>query len=75
MRQLICALPALRVDVGGVAVVGPVTIDRIVHDGEEAIKRGGVLTYAGLTFAEVGVETRAVTRQAAADGAVPEPLR
>ena len=60
---------------GGVAVVGPVTIDRIVQDGEEASKRGGVITYAGLTFAELGVETRVVTRLAAADGAVLEPLR
>ena len=64
----------MRCDVGGVAVVGPVTIDRIVQDGEEAHKRGGVITYAGLTFAEMGVETRVVTKLAAADGAVLEPL-
>ena len=58
-----------------VAVVGPATIDRIVQDGKEVRKRGGVITYAGLTFAELGVETQVVTKLAAKDGIVLEPLR
>ena len=59
---------------GSVAVVGPVTIDCVVQDGKEEHKRGGVITYAGLTFAELGVETQVVTKLAVTDGIVLEPL-
>ena len=52
---------------GAVAVIGSSTIDRVVQDGAVAYKRGGVVAYAGLTFAELGVETRVLTNVAATD--------
>ena len=55
---------------GAVAVIGSATIDRVVQGGVSAYKRGGVVAYAGLTFAELGVETRVLTNVAAADRAM-----
>ena len=55
---------------GMVAVIGSATIDRVVQGGVDAYKRGGVVAYAGLTFAELGVETRVLTNVAAADRAM-----
>ena len=52
---------------GAVAVIGSATIDRVVQGDVVAYKRGGVVAYAGLTFAELGVETRVLTNVAAAD--------
>ena len=55
---------------GAVAVIGSATVDRVVQGGVDAYKRGGVVAYAGLTFAELGVETRVLTNVAAADRAM-----
>ncbi len=55
---------------GTVAVIGSATIDRVMQGGVGAYKRGGVVAYAGLTFAELGVETRVLTNVAAADQAM-----
>lgn len=60
---------------GKVVVVGPATIDRVVQDGVSVYKRGGVVTYAGLAFAELGVETRVVTNVMAADARLLTLLR
>ena len=57
----------MKSDMGAVAVIGSATIDRVVQGGVDAYKRGGVVAYAGLTFAELGVETRVLTNVAAAD--------
>ncbi len=53
-----------------VVVIGSATIDRVVQGGATAYKRGGVVAYAGLTFAELGVETRILTNVAEADRAM-----
>ena len=58
-----------------VAVIGPATIDCVVQGGEGVYKRGGVVTYAGLTFAELGVLTRVLTNVAADDRAMLGLLR
>ena len=55
---------------GAVAVIGSATIDRVVQGSMDAYKRGGVVAYAGLTFAELGVETRVLTNVATADRAM-----
>ena len=55
---------------GAVAVIGSATIDRVVQGGVVAYKRGGVVAYAGLTFAELGVETRVLTNVVEADRAM-----
>ncbi len=55
---------------GAVAVIGSATIDRVVQGDLVAHKRGGVVAYAGLTFAELGVETRVLTNVAATDQAM-----
>ncbi len=60
----------MKSDMGAVAVIGSATIDRVVQGGTSAYKRGGVVAYAGLTFAELGVETRVLTNVAAADRAM-----
>lgn len=60
---------------GVVAVIGSATIDRVVQSGVDAYKRGGVIAYAGLTFAELGVETRVLTNVAAADRAMMAVLQ
>jgi sugar/nucleoside kinase (ribokinase family) len=49
-----------------VAVVGSVTIDRIIEDGKTSERMGGVVTYGGLTFQRLGVETAVVTNIAEA---------
>ena len=53
-----------------VAVIGPATIDRVVDDGVEVYKRGGVVMYAGLSFAQLGISTRVLSNVAAADEAM-----
>lgn len=59
-----------RSEVGAVAVIGAATIDRVVQSGVSKYKRGGVVAYAGLTFAELGVPTRVLTNVAHADRAM-----
>jgi sugar/nucleoside kinase (ribokinase family) len=44
-----------------VVVVGSVTIDRIIENGKTLERLGGVVTYGGLTFQRLGVETAVVT--------------
>ncbi len=60
----------MKSNMSAVAVIGSATIDRVVQGGVVAYKRGGVVAYAGLTFAELGVETRVLTNVAAADRAM-----
>lgn len=60
---------------GAVAVIGSATIDRVVQGGVGQYKLGGVVAYAGLTFAELGVETRVLTNVAAADRAMLAALQ
>ena len=60
---------------GGVAVIGPATIDCVVQGGEGVYQRGGVVTYAGLTFVELGVATRVLTNMAVDDRAMLGFLR
>ena len=50
-----------------VAVIGPATIDRVVQGCTQVYQCGGVVTYAGLTFANLGLDTRVLTNIAAAD--------
>jgi sugar/nucleoside kinase (ribokinase family) len=50
-----------------VLVVGSVTIDLIIEDGNTSERLGGVATYGGLTFRRLGVETAVVTNIAEAD--------
>ena len=49
-----------------VVVVGSVTIDRIIENGKTSERLGGVITYGGLTFQRLGVETAVVTNVAEA---------
>jgi len=56
--------------VAQVAVVGSATIDRVVDDGVEVYKRGGVVMYAGLSFAQLGISTKILSNVAAADEAM-----
>ena len=42
---------------GAVMIVGSATIDKIVQCGQTTSKIGGVVTYAGLTFREHGIQT------------------
>ena len=50
-----------------VAVIGPATIDRVVQGCTQVCQCGGVVTYAGLTFANLGLDTRVLTNIAAAN--------
>ena len=65
----------MRSEVGTVAVIGSATIDRVVQGGAEEYKRGGVVAYAGLTFAELGVKTQVLTNVAAGDRAMLAALQ
>ena len=47
-------------------VVGSVTIDRIIENRKTSERMGGVVTYGGLTFQRLGVETAVVTNIAEA---------
>ena len=49
-----------------VLVVGSVTIDRIIENRKTSERMGGVVTYGGLTFQRLGVETAVVTNIAEA---------
>jgi len=49
-----------------VAVVGSVTIDRIIENRKTSERLGGVVTYGGLTFQRLGVSTAVVTNIAEA---------
>ena len=42
----------IRSEMDAVAVIGSATMDRVVQGGASVYKRGGVVAYAGLTFAE-----------------------
>jgi len=50
-----------------VAVVGSVTIDRVIENRKTSERLGGVATYGGLTFRRLGVETAVVTNIAESD--------
>lgn len=56
-------------------VVGAVTWDYDLDRSRRDPTPGGVVTFAGRVLARLGVRTRVVTRVAAADAAVLEPLR
>ena len=57
-----------------IAIVGSAAVDRVVRGDGSAYKRGGVVVYAGLTFARLGLETRVLTNLAAGDRDVLAPL-
>ena len=57
-----------------VAVVGSVTIDRVIENRKTSERLGGVVTYGGLTFQRLGVQSAVVTNIAATDRAVLEVL-
>jgi sugar/nucleoside kinase (ribokinase family) len=57
-----------------VLVVGSVTIDSIVENRKTSERLGGVVTYGGLTFQRLGVQSAIVTNIAASDRAVLEVL-
>jgi sugar/nucleoside kinase (ribokinase family) len=57
-----------------VAVVGSITIDRIIENGKTSERLGGVVTYGGLTFQRLGVETAVVTNVAEAQRGLLEVL-
>jgi sugar/nucleoside kinase (ribokinase family) len=57
-----------------VAVVGSVTIDRIIENRKTSERLGGVVTYGGLTFQRLGIQTAVVTNIAGSDRAVLEVL-
>jgi sugar/nucleoside kinase (ribokinase family) len=57
-----------------VAVVGSATIDRIIENGKTSERLGGVVTYGGLTFQRLGVQSAVVTNIAGSDRAVLEVL-
>jgi len=57
-----------------VAVVGSVTIDSIIENRKTSERLGGVVTYGGLTFQRLGVQSAIVTNIAASDRAVLEVL-
>lgn len=59
---------------GIVAVVGSVTIDRVIENRITSDRLGGVVTYGGLTFQRLGVGTAVVTNIAKADRAILELL-
>ena len=58
-----------------VAVIGSATIDRIEGPGIDALKMGGVATYAGLTFKRHGLSTTVVANIATSDAALCEIFR
>ena len=60
----------MKSEMGAVVVIGSATIDRVVQDDVVSYKRGGVVAYAGLTFAELDVETRVLTNVATVDRAM-----
>jgi sugar/nucleoside kinase (ribokinase family) len=57
-----------------VAVIGSVTIDRVIENRKTSERLGGVVTYGGLTFQRLGIQTAVVTNIAASDKAVLEVL-
>ena len=56
-----------RQDSPRVVVIGSLTEDQVVRDGNRTRRIGGVVWYAGTTLARLGVETRVVTRTASKD--------
>lgn len=58
-----------------VAVIGSVTIDRIVRGGESFCQIGGVSTYAGITFQRLGIRTFIVSNVADRNGSIFKALR
>jgi len=51
----------------GIGVVGSITIDKIVSEGQRFLKLGGVTTYAGLTYRRHGIPTLIVSNLAEQD--------
>lgn len=58
-----------------VAVIGSVTIDRIVRGRESFHQLGGVTTYAGITFQRLGIHTSVVTNLAHGHQSILDALR
>jgi len=58
-----------------VLVIGSATIDRIEQPGISAVKMGGVVTYAGITFRKHGLHTVVVSNIATQDVALFRILR
>ena len=57
-----------------VVVIGSVTIDRIIEGRKTSERMGGVVTYGGLTFQRLGVETAVVTNIAEAHRGILDVL-
>jgi sugar/nucleoside kinase (ribokinase family) len=53
-----------------VVVVGSLSLDTVLTNSKTIRKLGGVVTYGGLTFARLGIQTSAVTNVAQCDRAV-----
>ena len=58
-----------------VLVIGSATIDRVEQHGISAVKMGGVVTYAGITFRKHGLHTVVVSNIATQDAALFRILR
>jgi len=58
-----------------VLIIGSATIDRVEQHGISAVKMGGVVTYAGITFRKHGLHTTALSNIAAQDVALFRILR
>ncbi len=58
-----------------VLVIGSATIDQVVQPGISAVKMGGVVTYAGITFRKHGLHTAVVSNIATQDVALFRILR
>ena len=58
-----------------VLVVGSATIDKIERSGTSAVKMGGVVTYAGITFQKHGLQTAVLSNVAPQDTGLFQILR
>ena len=58
-----------------VLIIGSATIDRVEQPGVSAVKMGGVVTYAGITFRKHGLHTTVVSNIATQDVALFRILR
>ena len=58
-----------------VAILGPATIDKIVHRNQSEWQLGGVVAYAGITFKRLGINTVVVTNVAEKDISILDSLR
>ncbi len=58
-----------------VLIIGSATIDRVEQSGVSAVKMGGVVTYAGITFRKHGLRTAVISNIATQDVALFRILR